>query len=138
MKFPKPRTQEERAALASAVRDLQGEWGFVESFGPHELLGRWVKFVEEIEDGYKLSLADYTNELALRDSIEKLKSALPNRLSSAIGHLLEPWDHRFQFATKPTRVPLLPGDASAGPWWWRIPKVLRGEMLENLLAEDII
>lgn len=138
MKAPKPRTTEERAALTSAVRGLQQDWGFVESFGLRELLHRWVKFVEEIEEGYKLSLADYTNDLALRDSIEKLKSALPNRLRSEIGQLLEPWDHRFQFATKPTRVPLLPGDASSGTWWWRIPKVLHGEMLENLLAEDII
>lgn len=138
MKLPKPRTKEERAALTNAVRDLQGEWGFAESFGLRELLGRWAKFVEEIEEGYKLSLADYTNDLALRDSIEKLKSVLPNRLRGEIDQLLEPWDHRFQFATRQTRVPLLSGDASAGPWWWRIPKVLQGELLENALSEDII
>jgi hypothetical protein len=136
MNLPKPRTKEERAALTNAVHELQREWGFVESFGLRELLGRWVTFVEEVEGGYKLSLADYTNDLALRDAIEQLKSTLPNRLRSEISQVLEPWDHRFQFATKPSRMPVLAGDASAGPWWWRIPKVTHGEMLENLLADD--
>lgn len=138
MNYPKPATSEERAALDNAMRSLRAEWGFAASFTIANLLERWTKLVNDVESGYSLSLPDYTNDLALRDALCEIVKCVPERLSRELSHFLEPWDERFQFATKIIDIPLLPVDGSAGPWWWRIPKQPHGELLENLLSEGII
>ena len=133
-----PSTPADRAALADAMNDLRREWGYDSRVTVNHLLGRWEVFVHEVQDGYALTLADYTKELALRDSLEELKSRLAGRLRDQIEEVLGAADERFRFATKQTQQPLLPADPPIRFWWFRLPNVLHGELLENVLAENLI
>lgn len=139
MNYPIARTIEEREALERALEEFRKDWGFTSSFGLRQLLQRWRDFVESVEDGYRLSYFDYTQDLSLRDEIERVKAHVPERLRIEIIDCIQPIDHRLKFATKQSRTVL--GDAVYGPdryWWWRIPKRLEGQLMEDLLRERIV
>ena len=135
----KPRTDAERKAVVEAMDELRDEWGFSPSFEANDFLNRWMTFVQEVENGYQLSLADYTQELELRDSIETFKGKMPDRLRMEIQDILVPYEERFRFATRETHKPLLPTSESPGAfWWWRLPTVLAGELLHEARLEDLV
>lgn len=122
MKFPKPQNKVEREALGSAFERLRSEWGFAASFGPSNLLEKWKRFVQEVEEGYRLSIDDYTHDLSMRDLLEEIKEAVPLRLREEIDVALHSWDERFRLATQPSITPIEEGvDADAKDWWFRIP-----------------
>jgi hypothetical protein len=70
------------------------------------LIERWRKFVEEVEQGYKLGLEDYRNDLDLRGIIGMLG------LDAEVSDL----DRRFE-ATLINREMRLWESAAADPFW---------------------
>ena len=91
------------------------------------LIDRWRKFVESVENGYKLGLEDYRNDLDLRGIIAMLD------LDSEVQAL----DRRFEamLTDREKRV----WETSAGePFWdFGYPRNARGDLLEDLKAEGL-
>lgn len=139
MKYPQIITGDEKVAVDRFLRQFRDEWGFAASFGLSDLLRGWQTFVSEVEAGYDLSLHDYTHSLALRDEIERLERNVPARIQAEIRTFVDPLDHRFRFATTTVLEPLLPDMNRPECFWWcRIPKILRGELFENLVADGVL
>jgi hypothetical protein len=136
MKFPIPQNNLEREALNSITAKIRKEWGFAESFGPAGIMEKWQKFVRQVEDGYQLSIHDFTHELSLRDTLEEIKNAVPSRLGQEIEATLRPWDERFYSATRFSSKPIdFAADEGLAEWWFRIP-LRAGAAIEGyLLAE---
>lgn len=118
---------DEKAELARAEEKLQKECGFAAGFGLSHLVEAWSRTVQQVEDGYDLSLYDFTHDLDLRDELEEIRAGLTRRLQRALSRLLEPLDTRFFEATQQTAEPLLPSAAgeTLATWWSRVPLVVR-------------
>ena len=78
---------------------------------------RWTRFVAEVEQGYDLTIYDYTNNLAARDNLEADSAGV-----------LKPLDDRFRSATRDA-ARVLPGAPDDAKWWWRRVPVRPGEEL---------
>lgn len=139
MRLPEPRSPAEQAKLQSAEAKLREDWGFAPVVDLGSLLDRWCRFVDEVETGFKHRLDEYTYELSLRDEIETIIKSVPERLANEIRQYVAVSDHRFRFATRETTKPLLPAVDSPDKYWWsRIPKLLEGELLEDLKTDGIV
>ena len=92
------------------------------------LIDRWRKFVESVEQGYKLGLEDYRNDLDLRGIIAML----------GLGGEVEELDRRFEavLTDREKRV----WETSAGePFWdFGYPRNARGEFLDDLKKEGLV
>lgn len=120
-----PKDEQEDRALKRALTELRVEWG--ESFKPTlaSLVSGWHKAVQEVENGYRLSIFDYAHDLQLRDVLEDIKQTVPERLRNEIDQAVKAWDERFLEATEPTDKPLsLASDEQPRAWWFRFPRKL--------------
>jgi hypothetical protein len=129
MKMLRTKNQEEREALKAVLGEIGAEWGFAKSFGLSDLLRKWKRFVVETEEGYQLSICDFTHDLWMRDLLEQVKEAVPVRLRQELDAEIEPWDKRFLLATEPSVRPIEPVDG-AREWWFRIPRISGQELSE--------
>jgi len=96
-------------------------------------LEHWCRFVREVEDGYELTIYDYTNDLSYRDSIDTAVAAESSRVPRAVVEELSRCDERFRKATNQTEEPVLPTGTHETKWWWfRVPRKLVGELADDL------
>ena len=99
-----------------------------------ELLLGWKKLVGEIEQGYRLTIYDYTNDLGTRDLLNYLSRNLPTELSRRIEAALEDADSRFRAATVEFPRGVLPRAATSDRWWYfRKPKIMVGDLKDDFL-----
>jgi hypothetical protein len=99
-----------------------------------ELLGAWEHIIENIEDGYRLGLDDYTNDLTVRGILERGAQGVDARLRTKVETLMAPLDARFEDATFVSKKPPFPGALARNPsaWWYtRLPNKLIGELKED-------
>lgn len=87
-----------------------------------QLLGRWKALVKEVEARYELSAYDYTNDLTVRDRLQRVLDGLPEALAQRLERDIRVLDHRFQEATEELETPL----SDRANWWWRRRPRLRG------------
>jgi hypothetical protein len=87
-----------------------------------------------VEEGYRLTVDDYTNDLAVREWLELVQPLLTERVEQSLMSRLVPLDERFRQATTMTRR-RLPG-AGEG-WWYRVPRRLVGELAEDIERMDL-
>ena len=99
------------------------------------LLRRWSGFVTQVERGYDDSIYEYTNDLSVRDRLERLATRAGPGLRATLEAALAADDRRFEAATEEAARPLGEfGDADP-PWWWRrVPLRRVGELAEDLEA----
>jgi len=85
------------------------------------LANKWSRFVTNVENGYQLTIDDYTNSLAVRDLIQEILDVCPE--NSSLKEWVSEWENRFIKVTKVVKEPLLPPfpNESLGWWWFRIP-----------------
>jgi hypothetical protein len=85
------------------------------------LTNKWSRFVTNLENGYQLTIDDYTNSLSVRDHIQEILDVCPE--NSSLKEWVSEWDHRFIKVTKVVKESLLPAfpNESLGWWWFRIP-----------------
>jgi hypothetical protein len=96
----------------------------------NERVDGWGKLVEVVEDGYTMTVDDYTNDLDTRRWLDLAVPMLSDRVRGSLRGRLAPLDERFLAATvEPTGI--LPG--CDGSWWCRLPRVLVGELREDAL-----
>jgi hypothetical protein len=114
-------TPEERDELA---RLLAGE-----SLGA--MLRRWSDFVTQVERGYEASIYEYTNDLSVRDLLERVIAGAGPGLRAKLEAEAAEDDRRFEAATEESARPL--GKFADPPWWWRRAPVRRvGELADDL------
>jgi hypothetical protein len=102
-----------------------------------ELLRRWNRVVDEVEHGYRASIADYANDLMKRDSVQQLiDAALPPGRAAQLEADARALDERFRQATRSSQLPVFLRPRSEHWWWWyRIP-ILLSDGLAQQLAEE--
>ena len=97
-------------------------------------LSQWRRFVLAVEEGYQLTIYDYTNDLSTRDLLEKMVQQASCGLLARFKEQLVEWDRRFLAATRRVKRPLIPAleGEHLGWWWYRIPKTSGRELEEDL------
>jgi hypothetical protein len=101
----------------------------------NEQVDAWASLVESVEDGYTMTVDDYTNDLSVREWLEIAEPMLTERVLESLRSRLAPLDERFRRATVvPARG--LPG-CGAG-WWCRLPQTLVKELREDAIRMDLI
>jgi hypothetical protein len=99
-------------------------------FSLNDALGAWEQFVETVESGYTMTIDDYTNDASIRRWPEDARAFVTARVAASFDARLVQIDARFRQATTEASR-RLPG---GGEGWWarRIPKVLVGELAEDV------
>lgn len=106
----------------------------------HGLINDWIRLIDEIERGYQFTIYDYTNDLSIRDFLEKIKTILSNDGQTKISELIKPIDEKFLAVTRVVNRPLLESlnDEHQPFWWYRIPKRLEGDLEQDLHNEGFL
>lgn len=97
----------------------------------NEIVDRWSRLVRDVEQGYAQTIDDYTNDLSIRRWPEDARPLLTGEAVEWMDHRLEPLDARFSEATKEA-ARQLPGVGTEHWWECRIPKVLIGELAQDV------
>ena len=104
------------------------------------LIEEWSSVVAEIEQGYKLTIYDYINDITVRDDIAETMQLLTEAGKSRLAEWVDPIDERFLRATR--EVPLPVSYPSAEPrdrwWWYRIPERLGEDLASDLCSIGLI
>lgn len=99
-----------------------------------ERLGEWSNIVNSVTEGYKFSAQDYTNDLTIRDLIEKVRQILSPEGQQVLASVLQPIDEQFLRATYRFNVALCSAEKGEemGFWWYRVPKRQGKDLAEFL------
>jgi hypothetical protein len=98
------------------------------------LITKWQEFVHAVELGYDYTIYDYTNDLTVRDMLEEVTEAIHEPSRSRLTAIIAPLDERFLAVTRPVSTPLLVAPVER-VWWYRVPRVLVGELEQDLVDE---
>jgi hypothetical protein len=94
------------------------------------LLQKWGHFVTAVERGYDDSIYEYTNDLSVRDRLERVVTGASPGLRAQLEGALAADDGRFEAATEEAARPLA---ATYTTWWWRrVPRRRAGELADDL------
>jgi hypothetical protein len=99
------------------------------------MMDKWSRFVAKVENGYQLTVDDYTNSLSVRDLIQEVLNVCPK--NGDLQRWIMECDNRFIAVTKVTKKPLLLplNDESLGWWWFRVPEN-PGNILKEWLKSE--
>ncbi len=103
------------------------------------LFQRWSDFVIQLENGYRDSIYEYTNDLSTRDLIQDVWVELPESVRQKLVQILEPLDARYKKATREAEHPLSSTLTEKSRYWWfRIPKKAGKEFENDFRSEGIL
>jgi hypothetical protein len=122
---------EEQAELARLLAELAERSGREDSLD--SMLRRWSGLVNQVERGYDDSIYEYTNDLSVRDRLERVAHGAGPGLRAKLDGRLADDDRRFEAATEEGARPLGEFGEASPPWWWRrVPRRRAGELAEDL------
>jgi hypothetical protein len=122
---------DEREELAQLLAELAERSGREDSLDA--MLRRWSDFVTQVERGYDDSIYEYTNDLSVRDRLERVVRSAGVTLRATLEDALAADDRRFETATEDGARPLGEFGEASPPWWWRrVPRRRVGELAEDL------
>lgn len=123
-------TAEDYASIDRASVELVRR-GWREKLSVHEVIDQWGDLVTIVEEGYGLSIDEFTNDVSLRRWAAEASPLLTPLVRDAMNARLTPLDDRFRAATFEVHR-ALPG-AETGYWWdQRLPVRLVGELAEDV------
>lgn len=124
-------TPDERTELAGLLAGLAERSGRADSLGA--MLRDWSGFVTQVERGYDDSIYEYTNDLSVRDRLERIVAGAGPGLRAKLAAALAADDRRFDAATEEHTRPLGEFGETTPPWWWRrAPRRRTGELADDL------
>jgi hypothetical protein len=97
-------TQEEKQAIEPILQEMSE--AAKHSISLDALLTGWSQFVIRVEQGYSLTIDDYTNDLSIRNLIQRIHEKAPQSLQIKLDGALQTWDSRFTQTTRPLEHPL--------------------------------
>ena len=98
------------------------------------LIQDWRRLIAAVERGYEDSIYEYTNDLSVRDRLERVIACASSGLRAQLEGVLAAEDKRFEAATEEAARPL--GVAYTGWWWQRVPLRRVGELAQDLRAQS--
>lgn len=123
-----PDDQEELARLLAELARRSGREDSLDA-----MLRRWSAFVTQVDRGYDDSIYEYTNDLSVRDRLERLVQGAGPALRAELERVLAEDDRRFAAATDDSARALGEFGETSPPWWWRrVPRRRVGELAEDL------
>ena len=93
------------------------------------LLRGWSDLVTQIERGYDDSIYEYTNDISVRDRLERVIARASPGLRAQLEGAVAEDDRRFAAATEEAARPL-----GKSTWAQRVPTRRVGELAEDLAA----
>lgn len=129
-------TDEDRKRLEKLLTEISNKSQFKQSLD--QLITRWAYFVKQVERGFDSSIYEYTNDLSVRDVLEEIKDSLTETGQNQLASQLAPEDTRFKSATSPIQHPVRSGVTHHHWWWYRIPKILSGDLQEDIESEKYV
>ena len=128
-------TADDYASIERASEELLGR-GWQRQLSINEVVGEWESLVRSVEQGYGMTIDDFTNDVSIRRWPEEASPLLTPRVRQSMEERLGPLDARFRGATfqAPRRLP----GAGADFWWeTRLPRRLVGELAEDVERMDL-
>jgi hypothetical protein len=127
-----PLSSEDNHALEPILDALSQRSGRKQTLD--RLLKKWIRFVSQVEEGYRFTIYDYTNDLSIRDFLQVILNNCPPNIHDRLFDWIESWDNRLLLVTKQVENPLLPPlrEEELGWWWFRIPLQLGNEIKMDL------
>jgi hypothetical protein len=123
-----PEEQDELARLLAELAERSGREDSLDA-----MLHRWSGFVTQVERGYDDSIYEYTNDLSVRDRLERVAGGAGPGLRAKLEARLTDDDRRFEAASEEGARPLGEFGEASPPWWWRrVPRRRGGELAEDL------
>jgi hypothetical protein len=123
-----PDEQQELARLLAELTERSGREDSLDA-----MLHRWNDCVTRVERGYGDSIYEYTNDLSVRDRLERVVQGAGSGLRARLQGGLAEGDRRFEAATEESARPLGEFGEASPPWWWRrVPRRRAGELAEDL------
>jgi len=101
----------------------------------NEYVDGWASLAEEVEVGYSMTVDDYTNDLAVREWLDRVLPMLAERVRASLLSRLAPLDERFRRSTVTPAGPL-PGCGTST--WCRLPRTLVDELREDAIRLNLI
>jgi hypothetical protein len=126
-------TAEDYDSVESAERTLVGQGWRPGTLNEH--VEGWASLVGIVEDGYTMTVYDYTNDLAVRHWLQLAQPIVSERVRDSLRSRLAPLDERFLRATV---VPGRPLPGCGAQWWCRLPSRLVEELREDATRMDLI
>lgn len=102
----------------------------------NQRINLWRLFVESVSRGYPESAYEYCNDLSNRDLIAAMVQ--DRDVGDSVIRILNSIDAKFLAATREAPRPVRTFSDPNSWWWQRIPKVLVGELLTDLVDEGLI
>ena len=125
--------ESERISLQPVLERLAQKAGF--PIFLERLIDHWVSFIRDVENGYRDSIYEYTNDLATRALLQRIRTDVSPTLQHKLDVVLDDVDRRFILATEATDLSLTLNE-DAPNWLNRIPKKLVGELQKDVEAES--
>ncbi len=91
------------------------------------LLQEWSRFVTAVERGYDDSIYEYTNDLSVRNRLERVIAGASPGLRAQLERAVAEDDRRFTAATEEAAKPL-----GTSRWERRVPTRRVGELADDL------
>jgi hypothetical protein len=122
-----PSTDDYHSVLEAGRRLHEAGWR--EVYSVNGQIDRWRQLVDQVEQGaYTMTIDDYTNDLAVREWLERARPMLTQAVRQRVDSELDPLDETFRGATFQP-IGRLPGCPDR--WWCRLPVRLAGELAED-------
>lgn len=103
------------------------------------LASDWRTFVVEVENGYKLTIYNFHDDLDCRKLLQGLAVRADEQLREKLGDWLKYWDNRFYAATYDSKECVWVSESrEKEPWCYRIPKKLIGELEEDMRSMGLL
>lgn len=127
-------TRQDRERLHVLMSQFSSTAGFQITLA--NLIKRWEQLVQEVQQGYSVSIYEYTNDLGSRDLLATTEAILSDDGKKKLSEFLLPVDDMFRRNTDP--LPHSIGGQLPPPsnwWWYRVPKKLSDELRNDLNSE---
>jgi hypothetical protein len=87
------------------------------------LAAKWRRLARDLDNGYRLAIANYTNSLTIRGMLEEALTTLDDQDRKWLQDLVAPGDAAYLAATRPDPERLLARHfRHDNSWWWnRVP-----------------
>lgn len=130
-------TVTEYETIKKAIKELTGE--NIQTLTLNKIINSWENFIVQIEKGYVDSIYEYTNDLSVRNLIQKIIEKVPPEIKHKLLTKVKALDDKFLLITYEIDKPLGIGyNKQSEYWWYRLPINISEELEDDLKSQGFI